>query len=119
MNRRELIAGGIAAAVVAPVAAQSDGKYTLSTATMNTVTIPAQVSHEERCKQYAICQQRGHRPTVYGSMHYNSITTLTFKIIPDSAPSPYPNVGEGDWMECWDCKTSYRFVTTMEEKGKP
>lgn len=94
MNRRELIAGVVAAVVVPPVTGQSSEQ-----------------------QQYAICKERGHTPTQWGNTHMG-FTTGNFIAIPDGPSKAYPNVGEGEWSTCWHCKTRYRFVTTMEEEGK-
>ena len=98
MDRRDVLAGIAVAAITSPVMGQM------------TIT-------ERLRAQYEICKVRGHRPTQWGNEH--TMTLGNLHLIPDGPPKPYPYLGEGDWQTCWDCKTTYRFVTTIEEKDTP
>lgn len=123
MNRRELITSMAVAAVAVPIAAQETGVLNINGVTTNAVVVVGPdlppTSPEELRKQFAICAVRGHRPTCSGSNIFAAPVYAIQTITLDSGPAPYPNVGAGEWNICWHCKTRYRFVTTMEESGKP
>jgi uncharacterized Zn-finger protein len=73
---------------------------------------------EELRKQYELCEVRGHQATVFSEPTVLcSYGDSTFEA---NHPAPaYPNIGATGWKVCWHCKTRYRFVTTMEEEGRP
>ena len=135
MNRRELITGATAIVVGTPLIAQEPKCHNLvpsaavcdnpdravSGSTTTTWVAQPEVPVEKRKERYLICKERGHRPTVWGNLHSWTSNTLNsvFVAVSDGPPKTYPNVGEGEWTECWDCKTRYRFVTTMEEENTP
>jgi hypothetical protein len=97
MNRREVLTG-IAAAI----------------------SVPPEMTITDRLRaQYEICKVRGHRPTIWGNVNPLVTFSLGYMVISDGPPPIYPNVGEGQWQTCWDCKTVYRFNTTIEEKDTP
>lgn len=101
MNRREMIAG-----MVALPAAQSGMIQNTGQVNLGILEAPAPKSHEERAKQYAICQERGHVAGI-------SAVTTTLVYCPDGC-GPHP-----PFDICKYCGTSFRFVTTMEEENKP
>lgn len=131
MNRRELIAAGVAAAVGVPAAAQQSWKIECTPENCLTTNLSPfgptpeanilggthALSAEEKAQQYALCQERGHTPTIFAPTF--QATYATGIIQQDHRPAVYPNLGSGEWQTCWYCKTRYRFVTTMEEEGKP
>ena len=129
MNRRELIAGAGMAAMAAPLIAQEGSATAAPTlptgisVTANSLLVNSQkrvIPPEEKRAQYAICKERGHRPTIYGNDPGIFLATpAVFIAIPDAPPKPYPQVGESEWQTCWYCGARWRFVTKMEEEGAP
>jgi hypothetical protein len=99
MNRRELLAGGVAVTVLPAIAQQgisgvTNGSYI--------VEIPPAVSMEERKRQYAICKERGHVPEIDPSQNVIAIY-----------PPPPPR------MICKYCGTEVWTETIQHEKGAP
>jgi hypothetical protein len=119
MNRREMIIG--ASALGAALPAQGQFSTTGTTSLLHADPRPPEPIPEEKSKQYAICLQRGHRPTIAGYNPYE-VSIGGMYVQPatlDRPESPYGQIGSTRWEECFYCKTRWRFVTTMEEENKP